>query len=84
MWLRKAYLAFHRRANARALNAGVTADQFVLLSVVAREPGIAQITIVQWTASDPNTGRRHPPTPGAAGPRLQGSQPGTAGRAASS
>jgi len=55
MWLRKAYLSFHRRANALMLNHGVTADQFVLLSVVAREPGITQITIVERTASDPNT-----------------------------
>jgi DNA-binding MarR family transcriptional regulator len=55
MWLRKAYLSFHRRANARVLNAGVTADQFVLLSVLAREPGLTQITIVERTASDPNT-----------------------------
>ena len=55
MWLRKAYLSFHRRANAGVLDAGVTADQFVLLSVLAREPGITQITVVERTASDPNT-----------------------------
>jgi DNA-binding MarR family transcriptional regulator len=55
MWLRKAYLSFHRRANAWMSGHGVTADQFVLLSVVAREPGITQITIVERTASDPNT-----------------------------
>ena len=55
MWLRKAYLSFHRRANASTQSAGVTADQFVVLSVLAREPGIMQITIVERTASDPNT-----------------------------
>jgi DNA-binding MarR family transcriptional regulator len=55
MWLRKAYLSFHRRANARMLKHGVTADQFVLLSVLAREEGITQVTIVERTASDPNT-----------------------------
>jgi DNA-binding MarR family transcriptional regulator len=55
MWLRKAYLSFHRRANAWMLDHGVTADQFVLLTVVAREPGITQITIVDRTGSDPNT-----------------------------
>ena len=55
MLLRKAYLSFHRRANARILKHGITADQFVLLTVVAREPGITQITIVERTASDPNT-----------------------------
>jgi DNA-binding MarR family transcriptional regulator len=55
MWLRKAYLSFHRRANSWMLDHGVTADQFVLLTVVAREPGITQITIVERTGSDPNT-----------------------------
>lgn len=55
MWLRKAYLSFHRRANARMLKHGITADQFVLLSVLVRDEGITQITIVERTASDPNT-----------------------------
>ena len=55
MLLRKAYLSFHRRANGWLLKHGVTADQFVVLSVVAGEPGITQITIVDRTASDPNT-----------------------------
>jgi DNA-binding MarR family transcriptional regulator len=55
MYLRKAYLTLHRRANAWMLSQGVTADQYVLLSVVAREPGITQISIVDRTASDPNT-----------------------------
>ncbi|HYV39373.1 MAG TPA: MarR family transcriptional regulator [Gemmataceae bacterium] len=55
MELRRAYLSFHRRANAWTLHHGVTADQFVTLSVLAREPGITQINIVDRTASDPNT-----------------------------
>jgi DNA-binding MarR family transcriptional regulator len=55
MLLRKAYLAFHRRANLLTLEQGVTADQFVLLSVLAREEGITQTAIVERTASDPNT-----------------------------
>jgi len=55
MWLRKAYLSFHRRANARVLSHGVTADQFVVLSAVASEPGLTQIAIVERTASDENT-----------------------------
>ena len=55
MSLRKAYLSFHRRANSWMLEHGVTADQFVLLTVVAREPGITQISIVERTSSDPNT-----------------------------
>jgi DNA-binding MarR family transcriptional regulator len=37
------------------LDHGVTADQFVLLTVVSREPGITQISIVERTSSDPNT-----------------------------
>ncbi len=55
MLLRKAYLSFHRRTNSWMLDHGVTADQFVLLTVVAREPGITQISIVERTSSDPNT-----------------------------
>jgi DNA-binding MarR family transcriptional regulator len=55
MLLRKAYLSFHRRANSWMLEHGVTADQFVLLTVVARDPGITQVTIVERTGSDPNT-----------------------------
>jgi DNA-binding MarR family transcriptional regulator len=55
MWLRKAYLSFHRRANARMLKHGVTADQFVVLSELVREEGVTQVTIVDRTASDPNT-----------------------------
>ena len=39
MWLRKAYLAFHRRGNVWMLGYGVTADQYVVLRLVTREPG---------------------------------------------
>jgi DNA-binding MarR family transcriptional regulator len=55
MLLRKAYLLFHRRANGWLLKHGLTADQFVILAVVAGEPGIMQITIGERTASDPNS-----------------------------
>jgi len=55
MLLRKAYLGFHRRANARMLKLGITADQFVALSVIAQDEGLTQITLVERTASDPNT-----------------------------
>ncbi len=55
MFLRKAYLAFHRQVNAWMLKYGITADQYVVLRVVAREPGLTQIAIVERTASDPNT-----------------------------
>ncbi len=55
MRLRKAYLAFHRRVNTWMLKFGVTADQYVLLRILSREPGITQIEIVERAASDPNT-----------------------------
>jgi MarR family transcriptional regulator, organic hydroperoxide resistance regulator len=55
MLLRKAYLTFHRRANARVIKFGVTADQFVVLTMLTQEEGITQITLVERTASDPNT-----------------------------
>lgn len=55
MLLRKAYLSFHRRANARAIKLGVTADQFVVLTMLMEEEGVTQISIVERTASDPNT-----------------------------
>jgi DNA-binding MarR family transcriptional regulator len=55
MLLRKAYLSFQRRANSRLIKHGVTADQFVLLSVLVQEEGLTQIAIVERTSSDPNT-----------------------------
>lgn len=55
IWLRKAYLAFHRRVNSWMLSYGVTADQYVVLRTVVLQPGITQIQIVQRVASDPNT-----------------------------
>jgi|SRR5436190_10278454 len=55
MLLRKAYLGFHRRANARIIKSGVTADQFVALTMLAQEEGITQVMLVERTGSDPNT-----------------------------
>jgi len=55
MLLRKAYLTFHRRVNARLLKLGITADQFVVLSALGELDGVTQKAIVQHTASDPNT-----------------------------
>src|SRR3954467_8294727 len=55
MLLRKAYLGFHRRANARMLKLGITADQFVALSVIGQEEGLTQVTMVERMESDPNT-----------------------------
>jgi DNA-binding MarR family transcriptional regulator len=55
MLLRRAYLAFHRGANAVTIRRGVTADQFVLLTVLADEDGLTQAALAERTASDPNT-----------------------------
>jgi DNA-binding MarR family transcriptional regulator len=55
MLLRKAYLGFHRRANARMLKLGITADQFVALTMIAQDEGLTQVTLVERTESDPNT-----------------------------
>jgi DNA-binding MarR family transcriptional regulator len=55
IWLRKAYLAFHRRVNAWMLKHGITADQYVVLRSAVLNPGATQIEIVQRVASDPNT-----------------------------
>jgi MarR family transcriptional regulator, organic hydroperoxide resistance regulator len=55
MLLRKAYLSFHRRANASILSQGITIDQYIVLAVIAREPGMTQVTIVARTESDENT-----------------------------
>jgi DNA-binding MarR family transcriptional regulator len=55
MRLRAAYLTFHRRANAHFEPFGITADQFVLLTILTDEPGLTQSEIVIRAASDPNT-----------------------------
>jgi DNA-binding MarR family transcriptional regulator len=55
MALRAAYLTLHRRANAIFANQGVTADQFVLLTLLAAEDGVTQQDLVRRSSSDPNT-----------------------------
>jgi len=55
IWLRKAYLAFHRRTNAWLSKHGITADQFVVLRSVVIRPGGTQIEIAGRITSDPNT-----------------------------
>jgi DNA-binding MarR family transcriptional regulator len=55
MSLRAAYLVMHRQSDASLAADGVTADQFVLLAVLAEEDGITQQTLVRRTWSDPNT-----------------------------
>lgn len=55
MTLRKAYLAMHRRTNAVLAAAGVTADQFVLMSALYDEDALTQRELVKRTSSDANT-----------------------------
>jgi DNA-binding MarR family transcriptional regulator len=55
MRLRGAYLPFHRLANAHFEQFGVTADQFVVLTMLAEEDGVAQRDLVEQTFSDANT-----------------------------
>lgn len=57
MALRAAYLAMHRRTDARLGRHGVTADQFVLLAALARGDARTQRDLGRRTASDPNTVR---------------------------
>jgi DNA-binding MarR family transcriptional regulator len=57
MALRAAYLALHRRANARFARHGVTADQFVLLAALADGDALTQRDLARRTSSDPNTVR---------------------------
>lgn len=55
MSLRGAYLHMHRSANALFAGQGVTADQFVLLNLLAQEDGIPQRELMARSYSDPNT-----------------------------
>src|SRR3954470_8437168 len=56
--LRAAYLALHRRSDARFAPHGVTADQFVLLATLARGGGaLTQRELARRMASDPSTVR---------------------------
>ena len=57
MKLRAAYWTMHRRADAQLARLGVTADQFVLLSILAEGEGITQQQLVRRASSDPNTVR---------------------------
>jgi DNA-binding MarR family transcriptional regulator len=53
--LRAAYLSFHRRAQATLAPHGLTADQFVVLSLLAEKDGIRQRDLVDATSSDSST-----------------------------
>jgi DNA-binding MarR family transcriptional regulator len=55
MRLRGAYLTFHRMASAYFEQFGVTADQFVALTLLADEDGITQRELVEKAFSDANT-----------------------------
>jgi DNA-binding MarR family transcriptional regulator len=55
--LRAAYLAMHRRCEARFARHGVTADQFVLLATLARGHALTQRELARRMPSDPSTVR---------------------------
>src|SRR3954449_1149343 len=56
--LRAAYLALHRRSEARFARHGVTADQFVLLATLARGgEALTQRELARRMPSDPSTVR---------------------------
>ena len=57
MALRGAYLVMHRLSDGALAGDGVTADQFVVLSVLADEDRVTQQALVRLTSSDPNTMR---------------------------
>jgi DNA-binding MarR family transcriptional regulator len=57
MALRSAYLALHRRTEARFASRGVTADQFVLLATLDRGQALTQRELACRMASDPSTVR---------------------------
>lgn len=58
MGLRAAYLAMHRRSEARFARHGVTADQFVLLASLARGGhALTQRELAARMSSDPSTVR---------------------------
>jgi DNA-binding MarR family transcriptional regulator len=55
MSLRAAYWSMHRQSDATFANCGVTANQFVLLALLAELDGITQQELVRRASSDPNT-----------------------------
>ncbi len=55
MHLRSAYLTLHRRAQNHFAEFGVTADQYVILTLLAQKDGVKQQDLVERSSSDPNT-----------------------------
>ncbi len=57
MALRAAYLALHRRSDARFAPQGLTVDQFVLLATLSRGHALTQRELARRMPSDPSTVR---------------------------
>jgi len=57
MHLRRAYLTLHRRADARFAAFELTADQFVVLTLLAEKEAVTQQHLTRRSLSDPNTKR---------------------------
>lgn len=55
--LRAAYLALHRRTDARLAKLKVTADQFVLLAALSDGQALTQSELAKRISSDPSTVR---------------------------
>ncbi len=55
MGLRAAYWLMHRQTDACLARRGVTANQFVLLWLLAERDGVTQQELVRRACSDPNT-----------------------------
>jgi DNA-binding MarR family transcriptional regulator len=57
MSLRAAYLVMHRRTDDALDSHGVTADQFVLMALLAQADAMTQRDLARRASSDPNTVR---------------------------
>ncbi len=57
MHLRAAYFSIRRTAQTRLAASGATADQVVVMMLLAEEPALTQRDIVEQTFSDPSTVR---------------------------
>ncbi|HYW80266.1 MAG TPA: MarR family transcriptional regulator [Thermoguttaceae bacterium] len=55
MAIRRAYLSMHRQADAILAPYGVTANQYVILALLAERDQVPQRDLVERAASDPNT-----------------------------
>ncbi len=58
MALRECYWAVHRASDTVFAEHGVTANQFVLMSLLAESDGVTQKDLVDRASSDPNTIRQ--------------------------